>query len=234
MPAISRRRPPLRSSVPGLSTARIAAAAIEIADEHGLDAVSMRKVAGAIGSGTMSLYRHVANRDELLDAMLDEVYAELNLSRSSTGEWRERIAATARAHRKMLRSHPWAATLVGSRPPLLPSFLDAFEASFAALLDGGLTVIDAAEASATINAFVVGYALLEHAEQLARHRTGLTKRQWRARNAPLVRTILDTGNYPAVAQYVQHAKDIHPDTAFDNGLRGILDSIEARACRPAQ
>jgi hypothetical protein len=101
------------------------------------------------------------------------------------------------------------------------------------LLDGGLTVTDAAEASATTNAFVVGYALLEHAEQQTRHRTGLTKRQWRARNAPLVRTIMDTGNYPAVAQYVQHAKDLDPDTAFDNGLRGILDSIEARACRPA-
>jgi AcrR family transcriptional regulator len=231
MAASQPRRRPLRNTVPKLSKQAIVAAAIKIADAEGLDAISMRKIAVAIGSGTMSLYRHIAARDELLDAMLDAVYSELALPVRSAGDWRARITAIARGQRHMLRTHPWVAPLVGSRPPLLPGFLDSFEASLQALLDAGLQITDAAAASAMINAFVIGHALLEHSEHQARRRTGLTKRQWRARNAPVVKRILGTGDYPAVAQYVRHAQDIDPDTAFDDGLDGILDSIERSAGR---
>lgn len=123
------QRASLRSALPKLSKDEIVAAAIEIADEHGLSAVSMRNLAGAVGSGTMSLYRHLANRDELLDAMLDVVYSDLDLPASTDGDWRAQLELIARAQRGMLRSHPWVAQLVGSRPPLLPSFLRSFEAS---------------------------------------------------------------------------------------------------------
>jgi AcrR family transcriptional regulator len=236
MPASRRqRRPPPRSTLPKLSKREITAAAIEIADEQGLPAVSMRNVASAIGSGAMSLYRHVANRDELLDAMLDAVYSDLDLPTSADGDWRTQLELIARAQRRMLRSHPWVAPLVGSRPPLLLSFLRSFDASLRALLDAGLEITDAATVSATINAFVVGHALLEHSEQEARRRTGLTKKQWRARTAPLVRRILESGDYPAVAQYVRYARDIDPDTAFERALAGILDNAAAQAQqRPAE
>jgi Tetracyclin repressor-like, C-terminal domain len=124
--------------------------------------------------------------------------------------------------RRMLSAHPWVAPLVGSRPPLLPGFLRYFDASLQALLDAGLEISDAATVSATLNAFVIGYALLEHSEHEARRRTDLNKRQWRARNAPLANQILQSGHYPAVAQYVGHAPDIDPDTAFDYALTNIL------------
>ncbi|HUA47287.1 MAG TPA: TetR/AcrR family transcriptional regulator [Solirubrobacteraceae bacterium] len=227
-----RRGSPLRATVPKLTRQEIVAAAIEIADRHGLDAVSMRRVASAIGSGTMSLYRHVSSRDELLDAMLDAVYSELRLADGAAKGWRRRIEHVARAQRRMLRAHPWVASLVGSRPPLLPGFLRLFQASLGALLDSGLNVTEAAGVSSTINAFVIGHALLEHAEHEARRRTGLTRRQWRARHAPLVRQILDSGDYPAIAQYVRHANDIDPDAAFDAGLTAILDGAERHMVPP--
>jgi AcrR family transcriptional regulator len=225
------RRAPLRRALPKLSRQEIVAAAIQIADEQGLDAVTMRGVASAIGSGTMSLYRHVANREELLDAMLDAVYSELDLPGRSVGDWRRRTEQIAQAQRRMLSIHPWVAPLVGSRPPLIPGFLRYFDESLGALLDAGVEINAAATVSATINAFVVGYALLEHAEHEARRRTGLSKRQWRARNAPLVEQILKSGEYPAVATYVKQARDIDPDTAFDHGLAGILHTALPRADR---
>ena len=228
MPPTTRRRrvPSVRATVPKLSRTEIVAAAVAIADHEGLDAVSMRRVAGAIGSGTMSLYRHVTDRDELLDAMLDAVYFELDLVADPAQHWRPRVEQIARSQRRMLRAHPWVASLVGSRPPLLPSFLRLFEASLGALLDADLDVTEAAGVSSTINAYVIGHSLLEHAEHEARRRTGLTKRQWRARHAPFVRQLLDSGTYPAIAQYVRHADDIDPDTAFNTGLSAILDSAE--------
>lgn len=232
MPASRHHRPPPRSTVPKLSKQEIVAAAIEIADQEGLDAVSMRKVAGAIGSGTMSLYRHLPNREELLDAMLDVVYSGLELHDRSVADCRERLERIAHAQRRMLRIHPWVAALVGSRPPLLPGFLRYFEASLRTLLDAGLEITEAAAASGTINAFVVGYAMLEHSEHEARRRTGLTKRQWRARNAPLVNQILQSGDYPAVSQYVKHAQDIDADTAFNTALTSILHTAFAATRGP--
>ena len=126
----------------------------------------------------MSLYRHLADREELLDAMLDVVYSELDLPDRPIADWRVRLEQIAQAQRRMLSLHHWVAALVGSRPPLLPGFLRYFEASLRTLLDAGLEITEAAGVSATVNAFVVGYALLEHSEHEARRRTGLNKRQW--------------------------------------------------------
>jgi AcrR family transcriptional regulator len=228
------RRPSPRNTRPQLSKQEITTAAIKIADKRGLAAVSMRNVAAGIGSGTMSLYRHLANRDDLLNAMLEIVYSELDLPAREASDWRTRLRLIAQTQRHMLRSHPWVAPLVGSRPPLLPSFLRSFDASLQALLDAGLQINDAASVSATINAFVVGHALLEHSEQEARRRSGLTKNRWRARNAPLVNRILQSGEYPAVAQYVRSALNIAPDAGFERGLDGILDSATAEARKPGR
>ena len=69
--------------------------------------------------------------------------------------------------------------------------------------------------------------MYEHAEEEARRRTGLTKDDWRARNAPLVQRILASGDYPAVSQFVERAQDLDPETAFGTALRRILDGIQA-------
>jgi AcrR family transcriptional regulator len=208
-----------------LSRAEIARAGVEIADLEGPDAVSMRRVAAALGSGTMSLYRHVASRDELLDAMVDTVYARIDLPVEPSGAWRDDIASLARAQRRLLRDHPWLAQLIGSRPPVLPSFLRTFEWALRAFELAGLGIAEAAAAGSTINAYVTGFALTEQAEYAAQRRTGLTKDDWRARNWPGVERALATGAYPAVARYVERGSDPDPDSAFEAGLSHLLDGI---------
>ena len=193
---MSTAQAPTRFAAQRLSREEIVAAAIAAADRDGVDAVSMRRVAAALGSGTMSLYRHVASREQLLDLMIDSTYSGIELPARPSGAWRHDLALLAHAQRRMMRAHPWAALLVGSRPPVLAGFLRPFEFALAALTGAGLEITDAAGAAATLNAFVTGFTLYEHAEEEARRRTGLTKEDWRARNAPLVERILASRRLP--------------------------------------
>jgi AcrR family transcriptional regulator len=209
-----------------LGRAQIAAAGIEIADRDGIDAVTMRRVATALGAGTMSLYRHVAGRAELLDTMVDAVYARIELPAEPSGDWRQDITLLARAQRRIMRAHAWVAPLVGSRPPILASFLRTFEWSLRAFEQARLEITEAAAAGTTINAFVTGFALLEHAEQAAGRRTGLTRDEWRRRNWPRVERSLAGGAYPTVARFVEHGQDADPDAAFEAGLRHLLDGVD--------
>ncbi len=110
---------------------------------------------------------------------------------------------------------------------MLAGFLRPLEFALAALTGAGLEITDAAGAAAALNAFITGFTLYEHAEEEARHRTGLTKEDWRARNAPLVKRILASSDYPAVSQFVERAQDLDPETAFEAALRRILDGIQA-------
>jgi AcrR family transcriptional regulator len=216
---------PARPAGQRLSRAEIVATAIAIADQDGLDAVSMRRVAADLGSGTMSLYRHIKSREQLLDLMIDTAYAGMNLPPRPGGDWRADLALLANAQRRLMLAHPWVASLVGSRPPVLPGFLRSFDFALSALLAAGLSVTDAAQAAATINAFVVGFVLLENAEQEAQRRTGLTKELWRARNAPTAQRILDGDDYPAVARFIRDAEDIDPDTSFGTALHRVLGGL---------
>jgi len=227
---LSGRRPkatPTRFAAQRLSGEEIVDAAIAIADQDGIDAVTMRRVATRLGSGTMSLYRHIAGREQLLDSMVDAAYTGIELPPGPSGPWRDDLALLARAQRRLMRAHPWLATLVGSRPPLMPAFLRCFEFALAALLNAGLEITDASNSAASINAFVVGSLLLEQAEQEARRRTGLSREAWRARNAPLVERIIASGDYPSVARFVRDAKDLDADAAFEAALGRILDGVQA-------
>ena len=89
-------------------------AAIELADDVGLAAVSLRNIAESLDVTPMALYRHVENKEALLDAMADELYAEV-VPKKSSGDWWDELAAVARATRSLLLAHPWAVPLF-SRP----------------------------------------------------------------------------------------------------------------------
>jgi len=92
-----------------LNKDRIVDTAVTIADERGLEAVSMRAVAGALGVTAMSLYKHVANKDELIGEMLDRVIAAID--RPEGGDWKEAIRASSHSTRDVLLRHPWAPSL---------------------------------------------------------------------------------------------------------------------------
>lgn len=108
------------------SRAEITAAAIELADREGLEALSMRRLAGELGTGAASLYRYVATREDLLDLMTDATAAELDLS-ASHGAWQEDLLALARQARAVMRRHPWLPELTITRPVLGPHGADLLE-----------------------------------------------------------------------------------------------------------
>lgn len=101
------------------SRAQVTTAALALADRHGLDAVSMRRVAAELGTGPGSLYRYVATRDELLDLMVDATAAEYGLG-PATGETIDDLVAVAEQARAIMRRHPWLPGLLTTRPVLGP------------------------------------------------------------------------------------------------------------------
>src|SRR6266700_1877830 len=99
---------PARGPAPAYSRDQITAAAIKIADADGLDALSMRRVARELGAGTMSLYRYVRNKDDLLELMVDAVLGEtIPEDFARTGDWRADLRALARLMRAGMTCHPW-------------------------------------------------------------------------------------------------------------------------------
>ena len=108
------------------SREEITAAAMAIADRDGLDAVSMRAVAAALGTGAASLYRYIESREDLLDLMTDAAGAEYRFA-EPTGDWLADLIGIGQQARLIMRRHPWLATLVISRPVLGPNGLDLLE-----------------------------------------------------------------------------------------------------------
>jgi AcrR family transcriptional regulator len=133
------------------SRAEVTAAAVELADREGLEAVSMRRVAAALGTGAATLYRYVANRDDLLDLMTDSTAGEYDLSAPS-GDWRADLLDVARQAGRIMRRHPWLATLVITRPTLGPHGTDVLEHLLDVLADHPATAARKLEAFALLNA----------------------------------------------------------------------------------
>jgi AcrR family transcriptional regulator len=119
----------------GLTRDRILAAAVGLADEHGLDAVSMRQIGESLGFEAMSLYRHVRDKDDLLDGMVEAIVARFP-ARDDTLDWRESLRTLVRGAHDELLAHPWVAALATSRPAVGPARLRFVDSVLAALLAG--------------------------------------------------------------------------------------------------
>ncbi len=220
----TRERPSPRRQAP--SVEQIVARAITIADTEGLDALSMRRVAGDLGSGTASLYRYVTNRDELLDLMIDTVRGEGEQS-TPTGDWRADLTSIAHAMRAGLLRHPWLAGELTGRPTLGPNSLRATETALAAAMARTDDITLATRIVDTVRAYVFGAVATELADSHAHRRSGLTKDQWQASVAPYMRQIIDSGDYPLLARRVVEAE---PDSAadrFEFGLACVLDGVDS-------
>lgn len=148
------------ASVAGLSKQRMVEEAVRLADTEGVDGLSMRRLAGALGAGAMSLYHYVANKDELLDAMIDVVFDEIELPPEET-DWRSAMRHRAISARQVLARHPWAIGLMESRTSPGPANLRHHEAVIACLRRAGFSVLMATHANWLLDSLVYGYALQE-------------------------------------------------------------------------
>ncbi|HWJ63658.1 MAG TPA: TetR/AcrR family transcriptional regulator C-terminal domain-containing protein [Acidimicrobiales bacterium] len=149
-----------RGKRPPLSRERVVAAGVELADAEGAEALSMRKLAQSLGVEAMSLYHHVANKDELLDGMVDVVFAEVHLP-VAEGPWQVEVRARCASLREVLLRHPWAVGLLNSRRNPGMATLVHHDAVIGCLLAGGFDIRGAAQVFAMIDAYVYGFVVQE-------------------------------------------------------------------------
>lgn len=154
----SHRRP--EGSEPGLSKQLVVAEALRLADSEGVDGLSMRRLARDLGAGAMSIYHYVASKDELLDAMIDIVFAEIDLPPEDL-DWQAAIRLRAASARQVLARHPWAIALMESRTTPGPANLRHREAVTACLRRAGFGIVMAAHANWLLDSYVYGFALQE-------------------------------------------------------------------------
>jgi len=209
-----------------LTPQRIAAAAVSIADSEGLDAVTMRRLAGDLGVAPMAAYRYVGGKDELLELMVDFVYGELPLP-DEAADWRTTMRTLALRTRAMLLEHPWARTTVVT---LTPNLLAVPERALAALDGLGVDVDTMMAVLRTVTSYVDGAVAAEVGLlRLMRDRGWSDKDETRTGLAPQMSWLMSTGRYPSYQRYIREAtrKDDHR-WQFEIGLDCVLDGIAAR------
>src|SRR5215469_16116169 len=167
----------------------ITAAALRIADQAGLDAVSMRRVGAELGTGAASLYRYVETRDDLLDLMTDATASEYVLS-APAGDWLTCLLGIAEQALVIMRRHPWLPSLVITRSVLGPAGLILLEHVLEALADHPASTATKLEAFALLNATTAVFALNELSGGSARQQ----------RNAAYLQSALATGRHPRLAE----------------------------------
>ncbi len=214
-----------------LTHASIAAAAVEIADTDGLDAVSMRKLSGHLGVTTMALYRYVANKEELFELMLDAAYAAYDHPPQPGETWRDVLAEHAHRLRAIALRHPWTIELAARRVvTLTPRVLASTERALAALDGLGLDIDTMAAAQHSVTAYVRGALADEigHLELMERQQWATGDDLRNAYGSPM-RWLLDSGRYPVYRRYGTTARR-KDDAAwrFQFGLDCVLDGIAAR------
>lgn len=224
MPPVYRRGRPPRS------LERIVGAAIEVIDEVGTDAFSMRMLADHLGSGTATLYRHLAGKDELMAYVVDRILGEVAIE--SDGDtvndttWQHATARHASAFYEVLKNHPNALPLLVAQVPVGPNALLQRERSLAVLLACGFPLDLAARAYTAVAHYVVGFALQQHAP-------GAPQLGDAARLRDIYRA-LDAELYPATVAAADDLTCVALDDEFRFGLQLVLDGIEHRLNRPTR
>jgi AcrR family transcriptional regulator len=143
-----------------LSRRRVLRAAVALADRGGVGALSMRKLAQELGVEAMSLYHHVANKDDILDGIVDVVFGEIELPAGEAG-WEAAMRRRAVSAREALRRHPWATGLMESRRTPGPANIRHHDAVLGVLRNAGFPVELAAHAYSLLDSYIYGFALQE-------------------------------------------------------------------------
>ncbi|MBP2472788.1 DNA-binding transcriptional regulator YhcF (GntR family) [Crossiella equi] len=211
-----------------LTRSRITRAAITLADREGVDAVTMRRLAQHLGVGPMSLYRHLAGKDELVHLMMRKAFRTATLPSTPRGNWRARLTLVCQTQWRLYRRHPWLPDLISiTRPLLIPEGMAHSEWTMAALAGLGLTPAEATREALLLAAFIRGLALSERAEKANAFQSGLNHTEWWQAHQAETAALFATGAYPHLATIPDGvAGDL--DSLFDQGLTRHLDGLAAR------
>ncbi|MGW2631725.1 TetR/AcrR family transcriptional regulator [Streptomyces chattanoogensis] len=196
-----------------LSRTAIARAALDLIDDRGYEALTMRALADRLGVRGASLYHHIGSKDDVLDLVSELLDAEIDHTPLRSAAWREGIAAYARGYRRVFRRHPNAIALIARRGVHTEGALSEYDTLLATLIRAGCTPALAAETAAALDFLVIGSALETYA-------AGFTRPPSEYRP-----------DYPALADSLEAAARVDPaptaldDRGFELGLRMILGGL---------
>lgn len=213
-----------RGPKPAHSREEIAHVCVHVADADGLDAVSMRRVATELGTGTTSLYRYVASKEDLFDLMVDFVLGSAPLP-DPVGYWLADLRALAAWQRSRLLRHPWMTELSG-RPAVGPHGLAVEERGLRALDGWGLSIDEMVILVEALQAYVHGHAVRELSDRAATRRSGQDLEAWMDAHSAYARTVIEAGRFPLVVRAWLDAEEPHAvdraDRSFEHGLDRLL------------
>jgi AcrR family transcriptional regulator len=211
----------------GLSKERIVAVALAIADSEGLAAVSMRRIARELGVATMSLYRYVPGKDDLVMLIADAAFAEDKLPATPPYGWRARLEVVARLQWKIYHKHSWMAGAMSiTRPQLVPNGMAHTEWTLQAIDGLGLSPEMSLVVAVTVIGYVRGVAVSLEMETQAEQDTGLSNDAYMAAQEAQFRAVFGGGAFPTLARMsVQPEIDLGLDTLFEFGLARLLDGL---------
>ena len=208
-PSAERRAP--------LSRERVLRAAIRLADDSGIDALTMRRLGQELGVEAMSLYNHVANKDDLLDGIVDLVLGDIDVQPTGT-DWKQAMRQRAISAHEVLLAHPWAAVQIMSRYNIGPGMTRYLDATFGRLREGGFSVESALDAWNALDSHLYGFTLQElnlpfEAEDASRVSADVLGK-------------LSAGQFPHVVEVITQIMQTGRREEFTFGLDLILDGLE--------
>ncbi|MEU7003229.1 TetR/AcrR family transcriptional regulator [Nonomuraea sp. NPDC046570] len=217
-------------SAPHLTVERIVRAGIAIADAEGLDALSMRRVATNLGTGTMSLYRHVASKDDLVALMVESAMADIPLPDSAPRDWRHGLERAAYRDWDLYHRHPWILprVVVTTRAHFSPALAADSESTFSSFDGLGLEPADAFRYIFMFASYVQGVALTFVSDVEAERQS----KQGANASDHTQNPLFAPGAYPRLASAMRAGADPWDlDALFASGLAGVLDGIAADLAR---
>lgn len=227
------RARPTKGPKRGLSLERIVAAAVELAEAEGLPAVSMQRVAKALGTSAMSLYRYVSSKDELLALMVDMAGGKPPRPADPNEGWRDGLSRWAWAYRDLLHRHQWAVRVPISGPPITPNQIAWLEDGLFALRDTNLLDVEKLRIILLISGYVRNDASLVADITNAAQMSGINLEKVMPNYGQLLLRLTDPDRFPALHQAIangafdedeEKGENMTPEFIF--GLERILDGIE--------
>jgi AcrR family transcriptional regulator len=230
-------RPPGRDR--RLTREEIVRAAIAVADAEGPDAISMRRIGRELRSGTMSLYYHVGSKEDLVDAMLEAMQAEVDIP-DPTGDWRADLRVFAFSERAGLLRHPWIMDFIGNRPPSGPADARQFERMLSLIDQTGLGTVAQMHVLMTLASYIMGAVVREHQEERGQRAeelagAGIPDEERETESKRIGDWFRKSGKYPHIMRIMEAGVDPDDpktrDERFDFGLEIVLDGIAAQTSR---
>lgn len=204
-----------------LSRDKVLDAAMTLSDTGGLEALSMRKLAAALGVEAMSLYNHVSNKEDIVDGLIDRVFAEIEVAEPGSVDWKIAMRERAASVRAALRRHPWAVGLMEGRMNPGQATIRNHNSVMGCLRESGFDFHEAVHAYSVLDAYTYGFALQERGLPFEAPEESAEVMNAQRENVP------DVDNYPYLLEVATELQKsgYDFDSEFEFGLELILDGI---------